>query len=103
MTAYLTGRVWELEEGAAEADLLVLLEEQIAPRYADLHPEVHLGLLRIAEGRYLATQRWPDRDTHAQATQGEAYERWLARYQPVLMLWHALARSVSEHEADELR
>lgn len=101
--SYVTGKTWQLRQGADEADLLVLLEEQIAPRYAALHDGVELGLLRLGEGRYLATQRWPDRATFEAVTADEGYQRWLHRYGPVLALWDACATFVDEWAGEEIR
>jgi hypothetical protein len=100
---WVTGKVWELTAEGEEADLLVLLEEQIEPRYVELHPEVTLGLMRLEGRRYLATQTWPDRQTWERTTSGEAYDRWFARYQPVLALWGAAATFVFEWAGEEIR
>lgn len=101
--SFVTGKIWELTEAAEESDLLTLLEEQIEPRYADLHPAVELGLLRLDGRRYLATQRWPDRETFEATTSGEVYERWLRSYSPVLVLWGASASFVDEWAGEEIR
>lgn len=100
---WVTGKVWELTEGGEEADLLVLIEEQVEPRYAELHPDVTLGLMRLEGRRYLATQTWPDRETWEQTTSGERYERWLAHYQPVLALWDATSTFVFEWAGEDIR
>jgi hypothetical protein len=101
--SYVTGKIWRLNDGAEEADLLVLLEEQVAPRYAELHEDVVLGLLRLDDGAYLATQRWPDKAAFEAATTGEDYDRWLRRYHPVLALWGASATLEQEWAGEEIR
>ncbi|GAB2615814.1 hypothetical protein [Pseudactinotalea suaedae] len=101
--SWVTGKVWELVEGGEEADLLVLVEEQIEPRYAELHADVTLGLMRLEGRRYLTTQTWPDRRTWEEAITGERYERWFARYRPVLALWDASVTFVFEWAGEEIR
>lgn len=101
--SWVTGKVWELTESGEEADLLVLIEEQIEPRYAELHPEVRLGLMRLEGRRYLATQTWPDRETWERTTSGEEYERWFDHYKPVLALWGAAATFVFEWAGEDIR
>lgn len=101
--SYVTYTVWSLREGAHESDLLVLIEEQIEPRYAALHDGVRLGLARLDDGHYLATQHWPDRATYDAATSGADYDRWWARYQGVLALWSAAATLEQEWAGEELR
>lgn len=103
MTAWVAGKIWQLRDGVEESDLLALIEEQIAPRYAELHPDVELGLLRLDGGRYLATQRWPDRATFEGVTGGPEYERWLQRYRPTLAVWDGCAAFVSEWAGEEIR
>lgn len=103
MTAWVTGKVWRLVDGASEEDLLVLIEEQIAPRYAELHSGVELGLVRLEDRRYLATQRWPDRATFETATSGPGYDAWLRRYRPTLAVWGGCASVESEWAGEEIR
>jgi len=103
MSAWITGKIWQLRGGVEEAELLALIEEQIAPRYEELHPDVVLGLLRLDGGRYLATQRWPDRATFEAATAGAAYDRWWQRYGPTLAVWDGCATFVQEWAGEEIR
>lgn len=103
MAAWVTGKVWQLREGASEKDLLRVLDQGIATHYARLHPSVRLGLLRLGEGRYLAVQRWPDHRTFEETTSGAAYQEWSQQYRAVLEQWEALATFVEEWAGEELR
>ena len=101
MAAFVTYKQWRLKDGNQEADLVDLVRNEIIPHYARLDAPVLLGLQRIGDTRsYLALQQWHSRAAWEATTSSEAYQSWLAAYQPILMRWNQVMEFEDEWEAE---
>lgn len=80
------------------------VEQEIAPRYAALSPEVELGLEADVEGLWvLAIQRWTSAAAHEQATTGARYAAWWSEYEPHLAAWDDLVDFADEWATAPIR
>jgi hypothetical protein len=100
---FITFRRWRLKENTPDAEVLLLVRDEIAPAYARLSPHVKLGLDRIADSDcFIATQEWHSRTAYEQAVGADSYASWLQAYQPALARWHTLLELEDEWEAERL-
>lgn len=101
MEEFVTYKRWRLKEGKAEADLIDLVRNEIAPHYAKLSEQVRLGLHRISDTQsYLALQHWDSRAAWETTTTSDAYQAWLAAYKPILASWDQLMEFEDEWMAE---
>lgn len=101
MEAFVTYKRWRLKEGKAEAELVDLVRNEIAPHYAKLAGDVRLGLQRISETRsYLALQYWPSRAAWERTRSSDLYRSWFSVYEPILVRWDQLMEFEEEWEVE---
>lgn len=88
---------WTLRPGVTSESVRQFVEQEIAPRYAALSPDVELGLEADTDGlSVLAIQRWTSAAAHQQATSGARYEAWWSEYEPRLTAWDDLVDFADE-------
>ena len=80
---------WRLREGVRLDHVARLVSERVVPHYGKLCEAAVLGLEALDEKTVLAIQRWPDRPTLEQTTNGGRFERWWREYRPILAEWDA--------------
>lgn len=101
ITAFVTYKRWCLKEGKQEADLVALVQHEIAPHYAKFGGVVQLGLQRISETRsYLALQHWQSRAVWETTTASAFYQTWFGEYEPILACWDQLMEFEDAWEAE---
>jgi hypothetical protein len=101
MAAFVTYKQWRLKDGKQEADLVDLVCNDVIPHYTKLEAAVVLGLQRISGTRsYLTLQQWRSRAAWEAITSSEAYQSWLAAYEPILMRWDQVVEFEDEWEAE---
>ena len=100
---FTTYKRWQLIDPRAEAELVALVRDEVAPLYALLPGCTGIGLERLCDRPvFLATQYWESREVNQAVLDSESYAHWLKRYEPTLSRWAWMMTFIDEWACESI-